>query len=158
MSAFSFLPENETRFNALRERYPDKRSLTLPALWMVQKQEGWISSEAMEYLAQKLECSPMEIYSVASYYTMFHLQPIGTHHIQLCKTLSCMLKGSHALATHIEHRLGIKPSQTTPDGRFTFSLVECLGACHKAPVVRFDETYMEEMDIKTLDTLLDEAE
>ena len=83
MSAFTFNPENETKFLALLERYPEKSSLMLPSLWMIQYQEGWISPESMRYLAQKLECSPMDVYAVASFYTMFNLKPIGKYHIQL---------------------------------------------------------------------------
>ena len=91
---FSFTPENEAKFEHLRTRYPSLRALMLPVLWMVQEQEGWISPQAMEYLAHKLSLTPTEVYSVASFYTMFQLQPVGKYHIQLCRTLSCMLCGS----------------------------------------------------------------
>jgi len=155
MSAFAFSPENEAKFQALLERYPEKSSLMLPSLWMVQYQEGWISPEAMQFLAKKLECSAMDVYSVASFYTMFNLKPVGKVHIQLCKTLSCMLRGSQAMQAHIENRLGIKPGQTTNDGKFTFSLVECLGSCGSAPCMSYNDDYMENLTIETLDTLID---
>ncbi len=155
MSAFALSPENAAKFQALLERYPEKSSLMLPSLWMVQYQEGWISPEAMQFLAKKLECSAMDVYSVASFYTMFNLKPVGKVHIQLCKTLSCMLRGSGAMQAHIENRLGIKPGQTTNDGKFTFSLVECLGSCGTAPCMSYNDDYVENLTIETLDTLID---
>ena len=158
MSSFTFTRENETKFTALLERYPNKSSLMLPSLWMVQYQEGWISPEAMQFLAQKLECSAMDVYSVASFYTMFNLKPVGKYHIQLCKTLSCMLRGSQTMQAHIENRLGIKPGQTTKDGKFTFSLVECLGSCGTAPCMSFNDDYVENLTIEKLDEIIDGAQ
>lgn len=156
MSFFSFTPENDMKFTALLERYPEKSSLMLPSLWMIQYQEGWISPEAMQFLAQKLDCSPMDVYSVASFYTMFNLKPVGKYHIQLCKTLSCMLRGSQKMQAHIENKLGIKAGQTTKDGKFTFSLVECLGSCGTAPCMSFNDDYVENLTIEKLDELIDE--
>lgn len=154
--SFSFSPENETKFEHLRTRYPSLRALMLPVLWMVQEQEGWISPEAMEYLAQKLSITPTEVYSVASFYTMFHFKPIGTHHIQVCKTLSCMLGGSESILAYLQKTLGITCGQTTPDGRFTLTQVECLGACGGAPCVCIDTTYYEKVSEATLSALLEE--
>jgi NADH-quinone oxidoreductase subunit E len=158
MNTFSFNHENEEKFNALLTRYPDKSSLMLPSLWMVQYQEGWISLDAMQYIAKKLECSPMDVYSVASFYTMFNLQPIGTYHLQLCKTLSCMLAGSKTLQEHLQNRLGIKAGQTSADGKFTLSLVECLGSCGTSPCMRLNDDYIENLTIEKLDALLEELQ
>lgn len=155
MSSFAFSQENEAKFTALLERYPEKSSLMLPSLWMVQYQEGWISEEAMQFLAKKLECSAMDVYSVASFYTMFNLKPVGKYHIQLCKTLSCMLRGSQQMQAHIENKLGIKAGQTTKDGKFTFSLVECLGSCGTAPCMSFNDDYVENLTLEKLDELID---
>ena len=155
MSAFTFTAENEAKFDALLTRYPQKSSLMLPSLWMVQYQEGWISPEAMHFVADKLECSPMDVYAVASFYTMFNVKPVGKIHIQLCKTLSCMLRGSKVMQSHIENRLGIKPGQTTSDGKFTFSLVECLGSCGSAPCVSWNDDYVENLNIEKLDALIE---
>ncbi len=155
MSTFTFNPENEAKFTALLERYPHRSSLMLPSLWMVQYQEGWISTDAMQFLAQKLEWSAMDVYSVASFYTMFNLSPVGKIHIQLCKTLSCKLRGSQKMQAHIENRLGIKPGQSTKDGTFTFSLVECLGSCGSAPCVSWNEDYVENLNIEKLDELIE---
>jgi len=156
MSTFLFNQDNEEKFSALLERYPDKSSLMLPSLWMVQYQEGWISLDAMQFVAKKLGCSAMDVYSVASFYSMFLLQPIGTHHIQLCKTLSCMLAGAKTLQEHLQNRLGIKAGETTKNGKFTLSLVECLGSCGTAPCMRLNDDYIENLTLEKLDALLEE--
>ena len=156
MNAFLFNQDNEEKFTTLLERYPDKSALMLPSLWMVQYQEGWISLDAMQYVAKRLECSAMDVYSVASFYSMFLLQPIGTYHIQLCKTLSCMLAGSKTLQEHLQSRLGIKAGETTHDGKFTLSLVECLGSCGTAPCMRLNDDYIENLTLEKLDALLEE--
>ena len=156
MNTFLFNQDNEEKFTTLLERYPDKSALMLPSLWMVQYQEGWISLDAMQYVAKRLECSAMDVYSVASFYSMFLLQPIGTYHIQLCKTLSCMLAGSKTLQEHLQNRLGIKAGETTHDGKFTLSLVECLGSCGTAPCMRLNDDYIENLTLEKLDALLEE--
>ncbi|MDD2383871.1 MAG: NADH-quinone oxidoreductase subunit NuoE [Sulfurospirillaceae bacterium] len=158
MSTFTFNPENEEKFTALLTRYPEKSSLMLPSLWMIQYQEGWISPESMRFLAEKLACSPMDVYAVASFYSMFNLKPVGKYHIQLCKTLSCMLRGSQQMQAHIQNKLGIKPGETTKDGKFTFSLVECLGSCGTAPCMSYNDDYVENLTIEKLDELIDGAQ
>jgi NADH-quinone oxidoreductase subunit E len=153
-----FSKENEEKFKELLTRYPKKDSLSLPCLWMIQRQEGWISPEAIVYLAQKLETTPANIYSIASFYTMFHLEPIGKYHIQMCKTLSCMLAGSDFIKKHLEKKLGIKFGQTTQDGKFTLSEVECLGSCGTSPVIQLNDDYIQNVSIEKIDKILDELE
>lgn len=153
--SFAFSEENRKKFQALLERYPDKSALTLPCLWMVQYQEGWISLEAMEYIGQKLGHSPMEIYSIASFYTMFNLKPVGKYHIQLCKTLSCMLNGSESLLSHLEKKLGIKCGESTKDGLFTLTQVECLGDCGGAPSMSLNDEYYSNLTTQKLDEIID---
>jgi len=156
MSEFKFTKENEEKFEALLLRYPERASLTLPSLWMVQYQEGWISEEAMVYLADKLETTPMDIQSIASFYTMFNLKPVGTYHIQVCKTLSCKLCGSEEIRSHLQNKLGIKFGETTKDMKFTLTQVECLGACGQAPVMSFNDDYVGDLSIEKIDKMLDE--
>lgn len=156
MSEFKFTKENEEKFEALLLRYPERASLTLPSLWMVQYQEGWISEEAMVYLADKLETTPMDIQSIASFYTMFNLKPVGTYHIQVCKTLSCKLCGSEEIRSHLQNKLGIKFGETTKDMKFTLTQVECLGACDQAPVMSFNDDYVGDLSIEKIDKMLDE--
>lgn len=155
MSSFKFNEENEKKFEELLKRYPNKASLSLPSLWMVQYQEGWISEDAMVYLAKKLDTSPMDIKSIASFYTMFNLKPVGKYHIQMCKTLSCQLCGSKEIKNHLEKRLGIKFGESTKDMKFTLSEVECLGSCGTAPVIQLNDDYIENLTIEKLDEVLD---
>ena len=156
MSGFKFSKENEEKFEALLLRYPERASLSLPSLWMVQYQEGWISEDAMMYLADKLETSAMDIQSIASFYTMFNLKPVGTYHIQVCKTLSCKLCGSEDIRSHLQNKLGIKFGETTKDMKFTLTQVECLGACGQAPVMSFNDDYVGDLTIEKIDKMLDE--
>lgn len=155
MSGFKFSEENEKKFQELLKRYPSKSSLTLPSLWMVQYQEGWISEDAMVYLANKLDTSPMDIKSIASFYSMFNLKPVGKYHIQMCKTLSCKLCGSDKIKNHLEKKLGIKFGESTKDMKFTLSEVECLGSCGTAPVIQLNDDYIENLTIEKLDEVLD---
>ncbi|MBL0687189.1 MAG: NADH-quinone oxidoreductase subunit NuoE [Sulfurospirillum sp.] len=156
MSKFEFSNKNEKKFQELLTRYPNKMSLTLPSLWMIQYQEGWISQDAMIYLAKKLETTPIDIHSIASFYTMFNLKPIGIHHIQVCKTLSCKLCGSEKIRSHLKNRLGINFGETTKDMKFTLSEVECLGACGEAPAMSLNDDYIGNLSIKKIDKILDE--
>ena len=154
MSTFSFNEQNLAQFEKLKERYPKIDSLTLPSLWMAQYQEGYISRDAMIYIADLLNMSPAQIYGVASFYTMFKLAPIGEHHIEVCKTLSCKLCGKDELLDHLKNQYNLYPGQTSQDGKFTLSLVECMGACGGAPMIAYDETYYENMTIEGIDRLL----
>lgn len=146
----------EDKFQALIPKYPTLQALTLPALWLWQEQYGWISHEGIKYIAKRLDQTPAQLYSTASFYTMFNLQPVGKYHIQVCKTLSCMLGGSENILEFLESSLGIKSGQTTDDGYFTLTQVECLGACGGAPTICINETYYENMDQKRLADLLEE--
>jgi len=156
MSKFKFTKENEEKFEALLLRYPKRASLSLPSLWMVQHQEGWISEDAMIYIADKLDTTPMDIQSIASFYTMFNLKPVGTYHIQVCKTLSCKLCGSEEIRSHLQNKLGIKFGETTKDMKFTLTQVECLGACGQAPVMSFNDDYVGNLSIEKINKMLDE--
>jgi len=146
----------EAKFQALIPRYPNLQALTLPSLWLWQEQYGWICPEGVAYLAKRLKLSVAQIYSIASFYTMFNLNPVGKYHIQVCKTLSCMLGGSETILECLEKNLGITPGQTTQDGRFTLTQVECLGACSGAPCICINETYHEKMDEASLLNLLED--
>ena len=126
MSSFKFTPENEIKFQEYVTRYPLIDSVMLPALWLVQEQEAWVSPEAMIYVAEKLGKTPIQVYEVATFYTMFNLKPIGKHHIELCKTLSCMLCGSRDIKNHIKQTIGIEPGQTSEDGLFHLAKLNVL--------------------------------
>ena len=157
MSSFKFTSENEIKFQEYVTRYPVIDSVMLPALWLVQEQEEWVSPEAMIYVADKLGKTPIQVYEVATFYTMFNLKPIGKHHIELCKTLSCMLCGSKDIKNHIKQTIGIEPGQTSEDGLFHLSEVECLGACGGAPMFALDGQYHEKLTKQRVDELIQEC-
>ena len=157
MSSFKFTPENEVKFQEYVSRYPIIDSVMLPALWLVQEQEEWVSPEAMIYVADKLGKTPIQVYEVATFYTMFNLKPIGKHHIELCKTLSCMLCGSRDIKSHIKQIIGIEPGQTSEDGLFHLSEVECMGACGGAPMFALDGQYHEKLTKEKVDALVAEC-
>jgi NADH-quinone oxidoreductase subunit E len=154
MSKFEFTPQNEIKFQEYLTKYPKIDSCMLPALWLVQEQEGWVSPEAMIFVAQKLGKTPIQVYEVATFYTMFNLKPIGTYHIELCKTLSCMLCGSKEIKKHLKEILGIEAGETTPDGLFHLSEVECLGACGGAPMFALNGVYHENLTKQKVDELI----
>ncbi len=157
MNTFNYTPENELKFQEYVTRYPKIDSCMLPALWLVQEQEGWVSPEAMVYVADKLGKTPIQVYEVATFYTMFNLKPIGTYHIELCKTLSCRLCGSQKIKDHIKQTIGIEAGQTSQDGLFHLSEVECMGACGGAPMFALNGEYHEKLTIQKVDELIKEC-
>lgn len=146
-------------FEAIRKieaRYPDRRSALIPALYLLQEKEGYISPEGMKALAEHFDISPMAVYEVATFYTMLRLEPVGRHHIQVCTNLSCSLLGGKHAATYIAERLGISVGETTTDGAFTLSTVECLGSCGTAPMMQVNDLYYENLTRAKIDAILDE--
>ncbi len=150
-----FSQESLQEFNELLKRYPEKRAATLPALHLAQQEFGYISEDAIEYVAGLLEQTPAEVSGVVSFYTMYFRQPMGRYVIQVCSTLSCSLLGSRHLVEHISKKLGIQPGETTEDGKFSLIKVECLGACGTAPVMRLNNEYYEDVSGVSLDIILD---
>ena len=157
MNTFNYTPENEVKFQEYVSRYPKIDSCMLPALWLVQEQEGWVSPEAMVYVAEKLGKTPIQVYEVATFYTMFNLKPIGTYHIELCKTLSCRLCGSEKIKNYIKDTIGIEAGQTSEDGLFHLSEVECMGACGGAPMFALNGQYHEKLTIQKVNELIKEC-
>jgi NADH-quinone oxidoreductase subunit E len=157
MAKFTYTKENEEKFQKIAKKYPKIDSMMLPALWLVQEQEGWVSPDAMVFVANKVGKSPIEVYEFATFYTMFNLKPIGTYHIELCKTLSCMIMGAPQLKQFIKDTLGIEPGETTPDGKFTLSEVECQGACGGAPMIALNHQYHENLTVDKLKTIIEEC-
>ena len=149
-----FTPENKAHFDEILTRYPVKRSALLPALHLVQKQEGWISSEAIEYLASLMGLTPAQVHDTASYYVMFRLKPFGETHIEVCTNLSCALAGADALIESTCRKLGVEEGERTPDGKFTVTRVECLAACGGGPAVQVDGEWLENCTEQDIDRLL----
>jgi len=146
------LPE----FDQLRARFPADMasSLVLPCLRRIQEDRGWIAEEDIDALAAYLGVPRVQIEEVLSFYTQYRRQPVGRWHLQVCRNVSCSMRGAERLLDHVCQRLGVAPGETTPDGRFTVSTVECLGSCGTAPVVVVGETYHENMSAEKIDGLL----
>ncbi|AXH11367.1 complex I 24 kDa subunit family protein [Halarcobacter bivalviorum] len=157
MGKFKYTEENEKEFQRIAKKYPKIDAMMLPALWLVQEQEGWVSPDAMVFVADKLGKTPIQVYEFATFYTMFNLKPIGTYHIELCKTLSCMVMGAPELKKFIKDTLGIGPGETSADGKFHFSEVECQGACGGAPMIALNNQYHENMSIEKLEKIIKEC-
>jgi NADH-quinone oxidoreductase E subunit len=152
---FEFTKENKEKFEEILKRYPVKRAAMLPTLWLAQGQHGWISPEVMEYVASLLGLSAAKVYEVVTFYTMFHLRPIGKHHFQVCRTLSCQLLGAEGITQHLCQRLKLKVGETSSDGRYSLSEVECLGSCGTAPMLQLNDDFHENLTAEKLDRLID---
>jgi len=148
-------PEFETKIEAVVKRYPVPRAAILPVLWEVQQAKGWVDLEAEAWVARRLGCSPAHVHACVTFYTMFKQRPSGKYHIQVCTTVSCMLRGSDELLLHLEGKLGVRPGQTTADGKFSLVRVECLGSCGTAPMFQLNDDYHENLTLERVDRLLD---
>lgn len=140
--------------------YPEgkQKSALLPLLHLVQRENGgWLSAEAMDYTAELLKISSIEVYEVATFYSMYNLQPVGKTVFEVCQTGPCMLNGSDEIVAYIFEKLGIKPGQTTADGLFTLKTVECLGACGYAPMMQLGPDYREHLTKEKIDALITEG-
>ena len=151
----AYSEENLKEFNRLLTRYPDREAVILPALHLVQQQYGNVSNEAIEYVAGLLGVSAARIEGVATFYTMYNRKPVGKYHVQICRNIACSLLGAEHLIDHVSQKLGVKPGQTTPDGRITLAKVECLGACGTAPVMMINDDYYENLTAAKIDSILD---
>jgi NADH-quinone oxidoreductase E subunit len=142
---FIYSHENRARFDRVVTRYPPdrRRSAVLPALYLVQEQQGYITGSAMQYVAGLLGITPADVEDVVSYYTMFYTKPVGRFVLSVCRTLSCALNGAEQVTGAICESLGVKPGETDPTGTFTLLEVECLGACDRAPVVMVNDAWHE---------------
>ena len=136
--------------------YPNKRSAVLPMLWIAQREWGWLSPGALRLVAATVELPEPEVFGVATFYTMFNLQPVGRHHLQVCMTLSCSLMGADRLFKHLQRKLGVGHGETTADGRFTLRRVECLAACGRGPCLQSNLDYYDNLDEAKVDALLEE--
>jgi NADH-quinone oxidoreductase subunit E len=140
--------------------YPEgkQKSAILPVLHLAQQEfGGWLDVPVMNYVAGLLKIEPIEVYEVASFYSMYNLKPVGRYVFEVCQTGPCMLKGSDEIIKYIGEKLGIKPGQTTADGMFTLKTVECLAACGYAPMMQFGKTYREHLTKEKVDQVIEEC-
>lgn len=141
-------------------KYPpeQRRSAVLAALRIAQEEHGWLSVPLMDYVAEVLGIRPIQVYEVATFYSMYDLKPVGKHKISVCTNISCMLCGSDQIVAHLQKKLGIRMGETTPDKRFTLKEVECLCACGGAPVFQIGKQYHENLTPQKIDQILAELE
>jgi NADH-quinone oxidoreductase E subunit len=155
--SFALTDENREKAQTMISLFPDGRqaSAVLPILDLAQRQnDGWLPRAALDYVAELLAIPPIQVYECATFYSMFNLAPVGRHHIQVCTNLSCWLRGSDDVLAACRNVLGIGPGETTEDGLFTVSEVECLGACVNAPMMQIGEDYYEDLDAGSTQAVL----
>jgi NADH-quinone oxidoreductase E subunit len=144
------------KFRDIVARYPRKEAAMLPVLYLAQREFGHLGPEAVDYVARLMDQPPARVHGVVSFYTMFNTKPIGRHHIQICRTLSCALAGAEKITAFIQQRLGIGPGETTADGRFTLSEVECLASCGTGPMMQVNDDYYENLTEERVTEILSE--
>jgi NADH-quinone oxidoreductase E subunit len=153
--SFTFNIESQKRFEELLPKYPTKQAALLPALWLAQKQNGHLSLDVQEYVAEILDLSPVHVHGVVTFYTMFKEKAVGKYHLQICQTLSCGLCGSEKLTQHLSDKYSLNNGDITADGKFSLELVECLASCGTGPTMMLNEAYVESLTTEKLDQLLE---
>ncbi|MFN2457780.1 MAG: NADH-quinone oxidoreductase subunit NuoE [Chitinophagaceae bacterium] len=154
---------SQERLNKVQEiiaRYPEgkHKSALIPLLHLAQEENaGWLSVEAMDYVAELLQIKPIEVYEVATFYSMYNLKPVGKYVFEVCHTGPCMVNGSDKMIDYIKQKLGINTGETTPDGLFTLKTVECLAGCGYAPVMQLGKFYKEHLTAEEIDHIIDEC-
>lgn len=154
----AFKPEVLEKVNKIIARYPEgkQKSALIPVLHMAQKEfDGWLSVPVMDYVAGLLDIKPIEVYEVATFYTMFNMKPVGKYVLEVCRTGPCMLNGSEEILEYIRQKLNIKDGETTEDGLFTLKPAECLGACGYAPMMQLGKFYHEHLTKEKIDEIID---
>src|SRR3978361_840136 len=155
-----FSEEKINKVNEIIARYPEgkQKSALLPLLHMAQDENnGWLSAEAMDYVAELLKIKPIEVYEVATFYSMYNLKPVGRYLFEVCQTGPCMLNGSDQIIDYIKKKLGIGVGETTADGLFTLKTVECLGACGYAPLMPLGKHFREHLTKEKVDQIIEEC-
>lgn len=154
----TFSDEALALVNKIVARYPEGRqkSALLPVLHLAQSEfDGWLSPAVMDYVASLLKIKPIEVYEVATFYSMYNTEPVGKCLIEVCQTGPCWLRGADDIVDHLEKKLGIRNGETTPDGMFTLKTVECLGSCGTAPMLQCGAEYYEDLTTEKVDALVD---
>jgi len=155
-----FSDEKLARVKELITHYPEgkQKSAILPVLHLAQESfGGWLSTEVMDYVAGLLSIEPIEVYEVATFYSMYNLKPMGKYMFEVCQTGPCMIQGSDYIIEYIKQKLGIEVGETTPDGLFTLKTVECLGACGYAPMMQLGKIYREHLTKEKVDAIIEEC-
>src|SRR6186997_2170550 len=151
-----FTEANEQLAREIVARYPRPKSATIPLCHLAQEQDGYLADDAMVHIAELVGVTPAEVLGTASFYEMFKMEPVGRYVVNICTNIACQLLGGEELLEHAEHRLGIRPGQTTADGLFTVEDVECIAACTEAPCLQVNYRYFHKISHDELDQLVDE--
>src|SRR6478752_7307663 len=160
LDMIKFSEEKLAKVSEIIARYPQgkQKSALLPVLHMAQDEfGGWLSADTMDYVASLLQLEPIEVYEVATFYSMYNLKPVGRYLFEVCQTGPCMVNGSDNIIEYIGKKLGIKPGETTADGLFTLKTVECLGACGYAPMMQLGKHYREHLTPEKVDAIIEEC-
>ena len=152
---FKFTDDNLKRVNESLAKYPHKRAAIMPVLYIAQEQNGFISGEVMTEVANLLEITPEDVLGVVTFYTMYHQQPMGKYHIQVCTNISCMLKGGYEIYDRVKEKLGLDNMQVSPDKLFSLEEVECMGSCGTAPMLAVNEDYFENLTKESTDQIIE---
>jgi NADH-quinone oxidoreductase subunit E len=155
MTKFALSPEREKHVEEILARYPNLKAACIPVLHVCQEQNGWISEEVIQFVADRLSLPTAHVKGVVTFYTLFNKEPVGKHQVWVCQTLSCALRGSDEILHHCEKRLGISPGHTTKDGKVTLRTAECLASCGTAPMMQVDKDYYENLTTAEVDRILD---
>jgi NADH-quinone oxidoreductase subunit E len=148
----------EAKLKEVIERYPQTRSAVMPGLYLAQQYFGHITDEAVAWVADRLGMAPVQVWEVASFYTMYYKKPVGRYHIQVCRTMPCALRGAAEVTEHVKKRFCTKAHEPTADGLWSYEEVECLGSCGTAPIVQINDVFFENLTIEKLDDLIQRIE
>ena len=158
VAEFSFAIIAEMKSHLAKYPAERSRSALIPLLMLVQRERGWIDNPGVNFLAKFLNLGVTDVWETATFYSMFNMRPVGRHHIQICKTLSCKIMGEPEITDHICSKLGIHPGGTTEDDKFTLTMVECLGSCGTAPMMQIGFDYHEDLTVEKVEKILDSCQ
>ena len=154
-SSVKLSEQAEKRANEIKSQYPQARSAVMPLLYIAQEELGnVVDQRAVEWVAAKLGMAPVQVWEVATFYTMYYKEPVGKYHVQVCRTLSCALVGAKKISEYLVKRLGVQSGEVTTDGMWSFQEVECLGSCGTAPMVQINDTFFENLTEEKIEELL----
>lgn len=153
--AFQFSKEAVDKVTSLKAQYPDPRSAVMPALYIVQEEEGKITQDGVDWVSQQIGIAPMQVWEVATFYTMYYKKSVGRYHFQVCRTLPCALCGARKITEQLHKRFGITPGEVSKDGMWSYEEVECLGSCGTAPVCEINDQYFENLSPEKIDQLIE---
>ncbi len=153
--SFQLSAERTKVLEEILARYPNRMAACLPLLHLAQEENGWLSEDAIQWVADTLELSPAHVFGVATFYSLYNTEPVGKHQVWVCRTLSCALNGADKILAHCEKKLGVKAGHTTADGKVTLWTAECLASCGTAPMMQIDRDYHEKLTTDEVDVLLD---